>query len=67
MAGEALNVESQWLVRTIRPGAYRPDKLIRGLEQGFSGGEPTVAGFHLFTFNELAATEAWRRERLARV
>ena len=41
--------------------------LTRGVNQGFSGGEPTVAGFHLFTFIELAATEAWRTEWLGRV
>jgi hypothetical protein len=27
--------------------------------------ERKLAGFHVFTFNELEATERWRRERLA--
>jgi hypothetical protein len=29
--------------------------------------EMNVAGLHLFTFNQVAETEAWRRDRLARL
>ena len=51
--------------RLVRPGAYWPDGLIAGLEPCLAGPERKVAGFHVFTFNELEATERWRRERLA--
>lgn len=50
--------------RLLMPGAYRPDKLIRGLEPCLADPERKVVGFHVFTFNELEATERWRRERL---
>jgi methylenetetrahydrofolate reductase (NADPH) len=43
---------------------YAPDSLVDGLvtiEDESAG----IAGFHVYTFNELALTEAWRRERLA--
>ena len=53
--------------RLLRPGAYRPDALLRGLEPCLADPEGKVAGFHVFTFNELEATERWRRERLARL
>jgi methylenetetrahydrofolate reductase (NADPH) len=51
--------------RLVRPGAYRPDRLIAGLEPSLADPERKLAGFHVFTFNELEATERWRRERLA--
>ena len=51
--------------RLVRPGAYRPDGLLAGLAPCLTGRERKVAGFHVFTFNELAATERWRRQRLA--
>jgi methylenetetrahydrofolate reductase (NADPH) len=54
-------------VRLVRPGAYRPDRLIRGLEPALADPERKLAGFHVFTFNDVAATEAWRRDRLDRL
>jgi methylenetetrahydrofolate reductase (NADPH) len=51
--------------RLVRPGAFRPDDLIAGLAPCLADPEGKVAGFHVFTFNELEATERWRRERLA--
>ena len=52
------------LGRLLVPGAYSPDKLIRGLEPALRDPERKVAGFHVFTFNEVEATERWRRDRL---
>ncbi|WP_062432513.1 methylenetetrahydrofolate reductase [Herbidospora daliensis] len=43
--------------RLLLPG-YRPNRLIAQLAPHVGG---LIAGFHLFTFNELAKTEAWRR------
>jgi methylenetetrahydrofolate reductase (NADPH) len=44
-------------------GVYTPIPLVDGLT---SLGDPTagIRGFHVYTFNELARTEAWRRARL---
>jgi methylenetetrahydrofolate reductase (NADPH) len=53
-----------WLVRFFLPGGYSPDHLIEGLTSSFVDPESNVQGFHVYTFNELAKTEAWRREKL---
>ena len=45
---------------------YRPDELVEGLAPLVGGADPAVAGWHLFTFNEVAKTEQWRRQVLAR-
>ncbi|NDK31959.1 methylenetetrahydrofolate reductase [Nesterenkonia haasae] len=47
------------------PSGYKPTKLIRGLVQNLAQSESTVTGFHIFTFNDLARTEAWRRDLLS--
>ena len=52
-----------WLVRFFLPGGYSPDHLIEGLTSSFVDPESNVRGFHVYTFNEVAKTEAWRRER----
>ena len=52
--------------RLLLPGAYSPDRLLRKLEPALVDPEGKVAGFHVFTFNELEATERWRQEQLAR-
>ena len=44
--------------------SYEPDQLLRPLADRF---EPLgIDGLHLFTFNQVAATEAWRRDALGR-
>ena len=45
-------------------GGFSPDPLVDGLGPVLGSGK--VAGFHLFTFNDVADTEAWRQERLSR-
>jgi methylenetetrahydrofolate reductase (NADH) len=53
--------------RLLLPGAYKPEKLIRGLSAALVDPEAAVAGFHVFTFNELDATEQWRMRQLERL
>ena len=45
-------------------GGFSPDPLVDGLGSVLESGQ--VAGFHVFTFNDVADTEEWRRRRLAR-
>lgn len=54
------------LWRFLLPGGYRPDRLLTALGPEFThaGG---LAGIHVFTFNELEATERWRRAWIARL
>ena len=62
-----LRGQSNMFWRFFLPGGYQPDGLIRALAPRF--GEPghALAGFHLFTFNEVARTEAWRQSWLQRL
>ena len=45
-------------------GGFSPDPLVDGLGPVLGSGK--VAGFHVFTFNDVADTESWRQERLRR-
>jgi methylenetetrahydrofolate reductase (NADPH) len=53
--------------RFFLPHGYQPDRLIERLAPALGRPENNLQGFHLFTFNELARTEAWRQEWLARL
>jgi methylenetetrahydrofolate reductase (NADPH) len=53
--------------RFFLPGGYNPDRLIDRLTTAFGLPDNGLQGFHVFTFNELEATEAWRRDWLARL
>lgn len=47
------------------PSGYKPTKLIQQLVKNLSQTEAAITGFHVFTFNDLANVEAWRRELIA--
>lgn len=51
--------------RFFLPGGYSPNKIIAGLKPALTSAS-TVQDLHIFTFNELKATEAWRRQMLDR-
>jgi methylenetetrahydrofolate reductase (NADPH) len=46
---------------------FTPDGLVRELAPTAADPEARVAGFHLYTFNELERTERWRRQTLERL
>ncbi len=46
------------LARLLGPRPYRPDRLVRALADGPDA--PGIDGLHVFTFNQVAAAEAWR-------
>jgi methylenetetrahydrofolate reductase (NADPH) len=50
--------------RMLLPGRYRPDRLIKDLTPSLVDPQCKVEGFHVYTFNEVGKTEAWRREKL---
>ncbi len=58
---------TQWFLRLGAPGGYRPERLLARLGPALSVPAAGVAGLHLFTFNQVAQTERWRRELLARL
>jgi methylenetetrahydrofolate reductase (NADPH) len=53
-----------WFVRFFLPGGYSPDRLVEGLTPLFTDPESNVRGFHVYTFNEVGKTEAWRCAKL---
>jgi methylenetetrahydrofolate reductase (NADPH) len=65
--GDSLRVlaKNRGLLRMLRPGRYTPDRLIEGVARSKTGAD--FAGLHLFTFNQVAATAAWRDEWLERL
>jgi len=51
-------------LRLALPGAYRPDRLVRSLSNDLADPATGVAGLHIYTLGDIAATEAWRRQLL---
>lgn len=45
-------------------GGYKPDELLENLLLTFSEKTNNVAGFHIYTFNQVEKTERWRKEFL---
>jgi methylenetetrahydrofolate reductase (NADPH) len=60
-----LRRHGSWLGRLVLPRAYRPEQLLDRLGPDLARKDNAVAGLHLFTFNEVAQTEDWRRRELA--
>lgn len=48
--------------RLLTQRSYRPDQLLRPLAKDVT--ELGIEGIHLYTFNQVAATEAWRSDTL---
>jgi methylenetetrahydrofolate reductase (NADPH) len=49
----------------LAPGGYRPDGLLDGLAATVADPAAAIAGLHIFTFNQVRSTEAWRAQYLA--
>lgn len=50
--------------RFFIPGGYSPYKIIKGLAPHIGKPDNGIDGFHVFTFNDLEPTEAWRQQML---
>jgi methylenetetrahydrofolate reductase (NADPH) len=61
-----LRGHTSWVSRLVTR-QFKPDPLLRGLAPTLADPAANVAGFHLYTFNEVARTERWRRETLERL
>jgi methylenetetrahydrofolate reductase (NADPH) len=58
----------RFVTRLIRSGGfYRPDGLIEGFASTAADPSVGISGLHLYTFNAVEATEAWRRTYLDRL
>jgi len=61
-----LRHHSNWMSRLITR-QFKPDPLLRGLAPTLADPATNIAGFHLYTFNEVERTERWRRGALTRL
>ncbi|MFF4212014.1 5,10-methylenetetrahydrofolate reductase [Streptomyces sp. NPDC001796] len=56
-----------WFLRFATPGGYAPEGLLTRAAETLTAPSAGVAGLHLFTFNQIAETERWRRALLDRL
>jgi methylenetetrahydrofolate reductase (NADPH) len=56
-----------WFLRFAAPGGYAPERLLARSAEALTADSARVAGLHLFTFNQIAETERWRRALLERL
>src|SRR5215208_4190224 len=61
-----LRHHGNWMAR-LMTRQFRPDPLIAGLGATLADPAMAVAGFHVYTFNEVEKTERWRRRTLERL
>ena len=61
-----LGKNKHWLLRLFAPG-YKPDHLLEQLSLCLADPSSKIWGFHVYTFNELEKTEAWRRTTVRRL
>ena len=61
-----LSHHRNWMSRLVTR-QFKPDRLVRELTPCATDPASRVAGFHLYTFNEVARTERWRLRLLERL
>ena len=61
-----LRHHGNWMSRIVTR-QFKPDRLLRELTPCVTDSASGVAGFHLYTLNEVARTERWRRQVLERL
>ncbi|NUS50848.1 MAG: 5,10-methylenetetrahydrofolate reductase [Nocardioidaceae bacterium] len=55
------------MARLAAPGGFTGERFLEKCAPALSRPEALVTGIHVYTFNQIAETEAWRRDFLARV
>jgi methylenetetrahydrofolate reductase (NADPH) len=66
-SADFLKKHGNWFVRLLLPGGYSPDDLVKELGPYLGDPDCGVDGFHIYTFNEVKNTEAWRQEMLSAI
>jgi methylenetetrahydrofolate reductase (NADPH) len=63
-----LSKNARFVARLVRSGGfYRPDGLLEGLAPHVADPTAGIVDLHIYTFNNVAPTEAWRQRYLARL
>jgi methylenetetrahydrofolate reductase (NADPH) len=60
-----LKSHASTFARIAAPGGYSPEKFLEKSARYLGDPSLGVAGLHLFTFNQVAETEAWRRSLMS--
>lgn len=50
------------VTRFLKPGGYGPDGLVKELAPYVGDRDYNIAGFHIYTFNQVESTEKWRQQ-----
>jgi methylenetetrahydrofolate reductase (NADPH) len=58
---------TEWFLRLGTPGGYSPERLLERAGPALADPSASVAGLHVFTFNQLQQTEEWRRALRSRL
>jgi methylenetetrahydrofolate reductase (NADPH) len=66
-SSRALAHHSRGMLRLAQPGEWRPDAIVDGIAPYLGLPHYRIDDLHMYTFNDLAATERWRRSLLERV
>jgi methylenetetrahydrofolate reductase (NADPH) len=53
--------------RIAAPGGYSPERFLENCSPTLAEPSSLVSGLHLYTFNQVAQTEQWRRELVSRL
>jgi methylenetetrahydrofolate reductase (NADPH) len=56
-----LRAHGDWIRRLLLPRVYKPTSLVKDLGPTVADPAARIAGFHIYTFNELERTEGWRQ------
>jgi methylenetetrahydrofolate reductase (NADPH) len=59
-----LTKHTNLVTRFLKPGGYSPDELVKKLAPYVGEQNYNIAGFHIYTLNQVEATEKWRRKIL---
>lgn len=59
-----LTKHTNLVTRFLKPGGYSPDELVKELAPYVGDQNYNIAGFHIYTFNQVESTEKWRRKIL---
>jgi methylenetetrahydrofolate reductase (NADPH) len=59
-----LHSRSDFAGQLLRNGVFFPDDLLSGILPLLVDRDSRVAGFHIYSFNQVESTEKWRRETL---
>jgi len=59
-----LTKHTNLVTRFLKPGGYSPDELVKELAPYVGDQDYNIAGFHIYTFNQVDTTEKWRRKTL---